>query len=138
VTEVCNPLAGLCVDPSKVCATDADCVAGEICNVEAGVCQTSGGGLVCESGAVTACDSECSICSGGHCLSLCGNPHESVGSGVTATDALYILRAAIALEQCSMCVCDVNSTETITAVDSLAVLRLIVRLPETLACPGHP
>ncbi len=56
---------------------------------------------------------------------------------MTVTDARYILRASAALEQCSMCVCDVNGSATITAVDTLSVLRLLVRLPQTLACPSH-
>jgi hypothetical protein len=34
-------------------------------------------------------------------------------------DELFILYAAVGLEECAMCVCDVNDTNTITALDGL-------------------
>jgi Cys-rich repeat protein len=158
--EVCNLASGLCETPEPECTVDADCTNLDgpcgigACDLETGKCvlqaQNDGGACgepgtcedsgICNAGAcvtVTACDSACSLCDGGHCLSLCANPHNSLQSGVTVTDALYILRASVSLEQCTLCVCDVNGNESITAVDALSVLRLLVRLPQTIACPGH-
>jgi hypothetical protein len=152
-------VSGLCETPEPECTIDADCASFDSpcgtggCDLETGKCivqaQNDGGACgepgtcadsgICNAGAcvtVTVCDSACSLCDGGHCLSLCGNPHNSIGTGVTVTDALYILRAAVSLEPCALCVCDVNGTQDITAVDALNVLRLLVRLPQTLACPG--
>lgn len=135
VNEVCHPSSATCIDPNETCSSDAECPDGKVCNLSIGFCErvdlpVCGGGQV-------ACDAECSLCSGGHCLSLCGNPYDGAGSGVTVVDALFILRAAVALEQCGLCVCDVNSSNTITAVDALKTLRLVVRLPEVFACPGY-
>jgi hypothetical protein len=134
-TEVCNPVSGVCVDPNELCSTDTDCTGGKVCNLSTGLCETVEV-PVCDANAA-ACDSQCSICSGGHCLSMCGNPYDAVGTGVTVTDALFTLRSAVRLEECGLCVCDVNSSDTITAVDALATLRLVVRLPEVLSCPGY-
>jgi hypothetical protein len=158
--EICNLVSGLCETPEPECTSDVDCGSFDspcgigACDLEIGKCvlqaQNDGGACgeagtctdsgICQAGAcvtVTACDSQCSLCDGGHCLSLCGNPHNSLQTGVTVTDALYILRAAVSLEQCALCVCDVNGTDAITAVDALNVLRLLVRLPQTLSCPGQ-
>ena len=135
VSQSCDTVSGLCVDPNATCSSDADCAGGKVCNLATGLCET-GSDLTCDANAA-ACDAECSLCSGGHCLSICGNPYNAAGTGVTVTDALFILRSAVKLEQCGLCVCDVNSTDTITAVDALATLRLVVRLPEALVCPGY-
>jgi hypothetical protein len=135
VSQICNPTSGVCGDPNETCSSDADCADGKVCNLASGFCETDNV-PVCDGGAV-ACDAECSLCSGGHCLSLCGNPYDAVGTGVTVVDALFILRSAVALESCGLCVCDVNASDTITAVDALKALRIVVRLPETLACPGY-
>lgn len=135
VSQICEPTSGVCVDPNETCSSDADCSEGKVCNLASGFCETVDL-PVCGDGAV-ACDAECSLCSGGHCLSLCGNPYDAVGTGVTVVDALFILRAAVALESCGLCVCDVNASDTITAVDALKALRVVVRIPETLSCPGY-
>jgi Cys-rich repeat protein len=134
-TEVCDPVSRVCVDPNETCSSDADCTSDKVCNLSTGLCEVVDV-PVCSVDA-GACDEQCSICSGGHCLSICGNPYDAVGTGVTVTDALFILRSAVGLEQCGLCVCDVNSSDTVTAVDALAALRLVVRLPEVLSCPGY-
>lgn len=158
--ETCNVSSGVCEIAQLPCSNDADCVSLDnecgigFCNLAVGKCSvapqnegnacgepgTCSEGGICSGGAcvaVTACDPDCSICDGGHCLSLCGNPHDSIGTSVTVTDALFILRTAVKLEECGLCVCDVNSSGSVTAVDTLKVLRLMVRLPETLACPAY-
>jgi hypothetical protein len=56
---------------------------------------------------------------------------------VTISDALFILRTCVGLEQCATCACDVDASGAVTSTDALTVLRLVVLLPETLACPEH-
>ena len=159
IDETCNVVSGFCEPKEGWCHSDADCASLDnfcgvgVCDTQTGVCSVSGlnegsacgeqgtcsDGGICSAGAcvtVTACDSECSTCDGGHCLSMCGNPYAAQTTGVTVTDALYILRAAVKLEQCTLCVCDVNDSATITAVDTLQVMRMLVRLPTVLSCPG--
>jgi hypothetical protein len=75
-------------------------------------------------------------------LGDCGQPLSS-GERPTASDALYILRTAVDLEDCTAtgqpCICDVNSTGSATASDALVVLQVAVDLPVVLACaPGCP
>jgi Cys-rich repeat protein len=134
-SQICDSVSRVCVDPNESCLSDADCASGKECNLSTQLCEVVDV-PVCDAGAA-ACDAQCSTCSGNHCLSMCGNPYDAAGTGVTVTDALFILRAAVALEQCGLCVCDVNSSNSVTAVDALATLRLVVRLPETLSCPGY-
>ncbi|RMF23958.1 MAG: hypothetical protein D6760_04375 [Deltaproteobacteria bacterium] len=54
---------------------------------------------------------------------------------ITATDALFALRAAVRLETCALCVCDANRSGDITATDALVILRGAVGSPELLDCP---
>jgi Cys-rich repeat protein len=157
--EVCDVVTGLCESP---CTSDADCSGLDslcslgVCDLESGACiatpinegatcgeegTCSANGGICTNGecvAATVCDPVCSLCDGGHCLSLCGNPYAALTTGVNATDALYILRASVALEECAACICDVNNSGKITAVDALAALRVVVRLPGALSCPANP
>jgi hypothetical protein len=55
---------------------------------------------------------------------------------VTASDALYILQAAIGTRSCEECTCDVDSSGAITATDALAVLRVAVGEDVELVCPA--
>ncbi len=71
----------------------------------------------------------------------CGDPVAmTLGAGhaalKTATDALFILRAAVGFESCSLCVCDVNSDGKISATDALAVLKSAVGQQVSLSCPA--
>ena len=47
-------------------------------------------------------------------------------------------QTSVALEECPLCICDVNSDAAITADDTLRMLRFLVRLPETLDGPFEP
>ena len=78
-------------------------------------------------------DSPASVCGNTTCV---GDPigAESVAS-INAADALATLRAAVGLEGCSPCRCDVDSSGGITATDALRVLRAAVSLPVQLTCP---
>ncbi|HYC53367.1 MAG TPA: hypothetical protein VEL28_00285 [Candidatus Binatia bacterium] len=55
-------------------------------------------------------------------------------AGLTATDALIVLRAAVGTSLCPECICDVNRSSATTATDSLAVLRRAVGQDVTLLC----
>lgn len=56
-------------------------------------------------------------------------------SQVLATDALVVLRAAVALEPCDLCVCDVDGSGAVMAVDALTVLVSATGGDVTLNCP---
>lgn len=64
----------------------------------------------------------------------CGQP-SSAGTGPTATDALFILNAAIGLASCELCTCDTDNSGTITATDALRALGAAVGIDPGLACP---
>jgi hypothetical protein len=62
----------------------------------------------------------------------CGDP---TGNGVTATDALFTLQAAIGLQVCDPCLCDADGNESVTATDALRVLNAAVGQASELLCP---
>jgi hypothetical protein len=59
----------------------------------------------------------------------------ALNGGVTATDALAALRAAVGSGECPLCVCDVNDSGSITASDSLTILQFSIGQPVPLTCP---
>jgi len=64
----------------------------------------------------------------------CGDPDDS--GAVNATDALVVLRVAVAIETCELCVCNVDSIGGFaSASDALRVLNAAVGLPVALNCP---
>jgi hypothetical protein len=72
-------------------------------------------------------------------LDACGDascPPNIQSGALTASDALFVLRAAVGFETCPACVCDANGSSTVTAVDALVVLRSATGLSATLACPA--
>jgi hypothetical protein len=54
---------------------------------------------------------------------------------VNASDALFVLQAAVGTQCCSLCVCDVNGSQQITATDALNSLRKAVGQSQPLDCP---
>ena len=62
----------------------------------------------------------------------CGDP---TGNGITATDALFTLQAAIGLQVCEPCLCDADGNASVTATDALRVLNAAVGQPLELLCP---
>ncbi|HYB99584.1 MAG TPA: LamG-like jellyroll fold domain-containing protein [Candidatus Limnocylindrales bacterium] len=66
-------------------------------------------------------------------LPLCGDANES--SDLSATDALFALRAAVGTSQCALCVCDGNDSGSVTATDSLLILKKAVGQAVELGCP---
>ena len=155
---VCDVETGQCKEP---CASDGDCASldsacgvgvcdlgNQLCFVEPvnegldcsgaepDVCALS---ATCEAGACMVeplCEAECATCDGGVCDPMCGNPFNPHTTGINITDGLFDLRAAVELESCALCVCDVNHSGTITAVDALIIARNVVGLPAVLDCPS--
>jgi hypothetical protein len=92
----------------------------------------------CESNEQCDDGNACTVndaCTAGACVreDFCGVPM-SRGFAPVASDALFTLRAAIAIESCPPCECDVDSSGVITASDALAVLQSSVGLPVDLNC----
>jgi hypothetical protein len=55
---------------------------------------------------------------------------------ITASDALFTLRAAVGTETCDACLCDIDGNGTVTASDALSTLKAAVGQPVTLNCPA--
>jgi len=69
------------------------------------------------------------------CPSGCGVPI-SGGPSPTASDALFILQAAVGSATCELCACDVNDDGSVTATDALVTLKRAVGQPIDLVCPA--
>jgi hypothetical protein len=63
----------------------------------------------------------------------CGDP--TGATGITASDALFVLAAAVGAETCLPCVCDVDGSGSVSATDALAILFRAVGLPIEFQCP---
>jgi hypothetical protein len=63
----------------------------------------------------------------------CGQP-SSNGTLPTAGDAFTILRTAVGLQRCGLCVCDLDGGGLILASDALSALRAAVSFPIDLSC----
>lgn len=57
------------------------------------------------------------------------------GSVVTASDALFILGAAVGAQTCELCVCDTDGSGGIAASDALRTLNAAVGVEVPLLCP---
>ena len=74
-------------------------------------------------------------------VGACGDPVDpptvigELPAVVNATDALFTLRTAVSLESCSLCVCDLDDSGSVTASDALALLLIAVGQPGSLDCP---
>ena len=66
-------------------------------------------------------------------LGDCGQPL-STGASPVATDALFMLGAAVGTQTCELCVCDVNNDGSIAATDALIGLNAAVGQPVSLNC----
>jgi hypothetical protein len=65
-----------------------------------------------------------------------GEPAPDGAEVVTATDALFALQAAVGLQTCALCVCDVNGSGVVTAADALLTLAIAVGQNISLNCPS--
>ncbi|RMD82181.1 MAG: hypothetical protein D6815_09820, partial [Candidatus Dadabacteria bacterium] len=152
-TEVCSE--GGCVsagDPVDCTSLDSFCGVG-VCDESSGDCvvQPVNQGAECDDGddactlsdrcvdgqctGTPVCDVECERCDGGACISLCGNPFDVSNDRVSVVDALFALRAAVELETCPLCRCDVNGDGVLGSTDALRILWKAVRLPVDFLCP---
>ena len=66
---------------------------------------------------------------------VCGAPESGADPPVT-TDVLRVLRAAIGLDTCDPCVCDVDSSGRVDARDARRVLLRTMDLGDPLVCPA--
>lgn len=135
--EIANE--GVGCDDGDVC-TDSDrcqtgiCIGDEI--VDCGIC---GNGMLdegetCDDGDALfefgeACDATCMLVG-------CARPTNSTGPRPSASDALFILRAAVALVSCDVTVCDPGGDGFIRASDALLTLNAAVGRDVVLACPS--
>ncbi len=62
---------------------------------------------------------------------VCGDPG---GGGVSANDALAVLRASVGTLSCYRCLCDVDANGSVTAPDALKTLRFAVSGAPALTC----
>jgi len=65
----------------------------------------------------------------------CGVPTNRDSTMPTATDALFVLQAAVELVRCDARVCDVDHSDALTAGDALRILRKAVGVAVRLSCP---
>jgi hypothetical protein len=63
-------------------------------------------------------------------------PLEGQPRAVAASDALYVLKAAVGSVSCPLCTCDVDNSTRVTATDALRVLKVAVGQNLTLNCPA--
>jgi len=107
--------------------------------------QTCDDGLMCtyddqctdgECLGLPTCDPVCEACdpNTGECTSMCASPM-SKGEGVSASDALEILRTAVGISECALCVCDLNMSLTVTTTDAALALREAIGLENWMQCP---
>ena len=112
---------------------------GQICGVPADACTIESVCLEGECVDVPLCDPECEMCDiaegGASCRALCANPFAYEEEDITVLDALVSLRAAVGLQECSMCKCDVNGDHTITSSDTLRVMHYVIGCEADMECP---
>ena len=136
------------------CVGESDCPAGRVCDIDLDVCivestttttTTLPGGAFCGNGAVEPpeqCDDGDSIwdtgefCDATCTMVSCGDPDDS--GSVAASDALFVLRTAVGLQGCDLCVCNVDSSSPagVTAGDALRTLQNAVGVEVELICPA--
>jgi hypothetical protein len=125
---------GVCDEEARGCVVVPQNDGLDCGDVEPDACVLSS---VCSGGECVAtplCDEECERCDPEGCVSLCGNPWGTDDDTVNSTDALFTLRASVGLEECNLCVCDVDGNGTLSCTDTLMMLRYIVGLGDVFVC----
>lgn len=125
----CNGVQTCVNDCTCGCTRDSQCNDGngctlDACNTDTGACEYS---AACASGpgCQDTCDEDARACR------LCGRP---LGNRQCITNAVFILQASLGLRDCDLCLCDTDSSGTITSSDALRVLRTCVSLPSDMLC----
>jgi len=155
-SETCDAELGCAAGAPIDCGASDDFCAIAICDEESKGCllEPQNDGLdcapregdacvlsaVCAGGACLVtplCNAECERCDPEGCASLCGNPYANGNDVINTTDALFTLRAAVELEECNLCICDVTGDGIVTATDTLMMLRQIVGLGDLFVCPDY-
>jgi len=67
---------------------------------------------------------------------VCGDATED--QKVTPNDALLALRAALQLDTCELCVCDVSGDGRISTTDAVIILHAATEVPVPMNCPECP
>lgn len=106
-------------------------------------CSSMAGG-VSANGSLVMFDSDCNPASGNADGSVevfrgaacaCGRPSTRKSTPL-ASDALFVLKAAVGSQACNKCECDVNNDGSISATDGLRTLKAAVGQDFVLACPA--
>jgi hypothetical protein len=124
------------MDPGEVCGEvsgDAECCAncmayGGDCNEDGDICTAD----VCDGAG--NCVHTFDPCADYTCR-LCGQPVTLGDFGPTVSDALFVLRASLQIEDCELCVCDTVHDGVVTTRDALVTLRAAITRDVTLSCP---
>ncbi len=70
-------------------------------------------------------------------IGFCARPTAvSPNEPITASDALFALKAAVGSITCELCRCDIDGSGTLTASDALRILRKAVGVDVPLDCPA--
>lgn len=64
------------------------------------------------------------------------SPPGGLSGVITATDALFVLQAAVGVQTCDLCVCDVDGSQSVAATDALVVLGVAIGVGGDLNCPA--
>ncbi len=105
-------------------------------NLETTTCGngTRDGAETCDEGLANS-DAAGSYCRSDCTHRTCGVPKSGKAETPAASDALFILRAAVGLEVCSARVCDVDGSGATNASDALRALKRAVGIELALTCP---
>ncbi len=129
LTDGCQGTATCINDCSCGCTSDFQCndgngCTGDVCDTQTGACVNDFACPQSESCQDT-CDEVNSQCR------ECGRPFRN---DLCITNAVYVLQAALEVRDCELCLCDVNSSESVNTTDALLILRSCAGLDVELQC----
>ena len=137
--EECDPASSVTTDCSGVrtclgdcscgCTSDFQCNDGngctaDVCNTRTGACEHSS---TCPTG--PGCGDTCNESE--NACRTCGHPFSNARCIV---NAVFVLQGALDLHPCELCVCDVDSSQSVTVTDALKILRQCTGLPGEIQC----
>jgi hypothetical protein len=143
--DTCNAVAG------TACESDGNPCTDDVCNGE-GDCGTEANENACDDGLFCTTDDRCAD---GTCIGVatcpqtntCGDTCDEANDACRVcgkpfsnsrciVNAIFVLQGALALRECELCTCDVDSNGQVTATDALMILRTCTDLPVELECPA--